>query len=110
MLAAPGHGDAGKISRPLAWLHMEGTPLNKFKTTGLASICFPTLFPYGRGDPTNPGRKRTVSPTGGVKDFHKYFSGDSDTRRPFLLVHGEPAILALVPKHAGPTPDAQPDL
>ncbi|CAN0231991.1 unnamed protein product, partial [Ascophyllum nodosum] len=32
------------------WPEMEDTPLNEFKTQGLCSLCFPALFPCGRGD------------------------------------------------------------
>ena len=39
------------------WPEMEDTPLNKFKTQGLCTLCFPALFPCGRGD-DGQGRRR----------------------------------------------------
>ncbi|CAB3998541.1 Hypothetical predicted protein [Paramuricea clavata] len=38
----------------LDWPSTEGNLVNEFKTDGLATMAFPTLFPYGKGgDPTN---------------------------------------------------------
>jgi len=31
-------------------------PLNEYRTQGLQSLCFPTLFPFGTGDHTHPAR------------------------------------------------------
>ena len=56
-----------------AWPGMEETALNEFKTTGLASMAFPALFPRGAGDPTDPARSRTVKPTDGMRHLLKFF-------------------------------------
>ena len=37
---------------PLDWPNIDGEPINEFKTSGLATVAFPTLFPYGTSDPT----------------------------------------------------------
>ena len=57
---------------PLAWPSLSGECINEFKTPGLATMAFPALFPYGRGDPTNPGRKRAVSLADSFKHLMKY--------------------------------------
>ncbi|CAN0356059.1 unnamed protein product, partial [Ectocarpus sp. 12 AP-2014] len=56
-----------------AWPVMEATALNEFKTTGLASMTFPALFPRGKGDPTDPARSRSVKPTDGMRHLLNYF-------------------------------------
>ena len=56
-----------------AWPGMEETALNEFKTTGLASMAFPTLFPRGTGDPTDPARSRSVKPADGMRHLLKFF-------------------------------------
>ena len=33
---------------------MGNSPLNEYVTPYLATMAFPTLFPDGKGDPTNP--------------------------------------------------------
>ena len=49
-----------KEQDPLDWPVNTGDPINEFQTSGLASMAFPTLFPYGRADPTNKGREREM--------------------------------------------------
>ena len=46
---------------PLPWPELSKTPLNEFTTEGLATMAFPTLFPYGKGDPTTNDRQYSVS-------------------------------------------------
>ena len=41
-------------------------------TPFLATMAFPTLFPYASGDPTNPSRERNVSITDGFKHLVKF--------------------------------------
>ncbi len=57
---------------PLEWPHIAGKPINEFRTPGLATMAFPTLFPHGKGDPTNPGREREVSLTESFKHLMRY--------------------------------------
>ena len=45
-------------SYPLGWPGLHENAINEFSTPYLATMCFPTLFPYGSGDPTNPARAR----------------------------------------------------
>lgn len=44
------------------WPDIGQTHMNEFQTAFLATMAFPTLFPYARGDPTYSGRQRPVSP------------------------------------------------
>lgn len=57
---------------PLDWPNIIGQPINEFRTPYLATMSFPTLFPYGTGDPTYPGRQRQVSLTEAFKHLIKY--------------------------------------
>ena len=42
------------------WPNISNQPLNEYQTSHLASMAFPTLFPDGKGDPTNPSLLRDV--------------------------------------------------
>ena len=57
---------------PFDWPNISNKPINEFRTPGLASQVFPTLFPYGAGDPTFPGRQHKVSLTDGFKHLERY--------------------------------------
>lgn len=46
-------------------------------------MCFPMLFPYGRGNPTNPRRRHAVTPTEGFKYLQRCCSHDPQARQPF---------------------------
>ena len=35
------------------WPSVDNQPLNEYQTPYLATMAFPTLFPDGKGDPTN---------------------------------------------------------
>ena len=60
---------------------IDQTPVNEFKTPFLATMDFPTLFPYGHGDPTYGGRQRAVSLTDGLKHLIKYAEITKDNQR-----------------------------
>ena len=60
---------------PVDWPDIAGQPINEFRTPGLASQAFPTLFPYGSGDPTYPGRQCEVTLTEGFKHLIKMILG-----------------------------------
>ena len=62
---------------PLAWPDVSGEPMSEFSVEGLASLCFPALFPYGRGDPMCKARRREVSLSEAFKHLIKY--ADLDT-------------------------------
>ena len=38
---------------PMPWPTVDNEPLNEYLTPFLATLAFPTLFPDGKGDPTN---------------------------------------------------------
>lgn len=57
---------------PLDWPTISGEPLNEFQTEGLASMAFPTLFPYGKGDPTCKSRPCQVKLADGFKHLIRY--------------------------------------
>ena len=46
------------------WPTIEDQPFNEYTTPFLATLAFPTLFPDGKGDPTNPCLQRDVLPLG----------------------------------------------
>ena len=55
--------DAANEVDPLDWPFTEGNVVNEFKTDGLATMAFPTLFPYGKGDPTSRARQHGITLT-----------------------------------------------
>ena len=57
---------------PLEWPPIENTPINEFQTEGLATMVFPTLFPYGKGDPTCKGRRHAVTLAEAFKHLERY--------------------------------------
>ena len=48
------------------------TPLNEYTTPFLATLAFPTLFPDGKGDPTNPRLQRDISFSNRIQHLLKY--------------------------------------
>ena len=62
----------------LDWPVNDGDPINEFCTEVLATMAFPTLFPYGKGDPTKCTRLREVSLTDGFKHLIKYADLSTD--------------------------------
>ena len=50
----------------------ESNPLNEYLTPFLATLAFPTLFPDGRGDPTDPALVRNVTFHDRVKHLIKF--------------------------------------
>ena len=57
---------------PLAWPSIETTPINEFNTEGLATVVFPTLFPYGKGDPTCKGCHHAVTLAEAFEHLERY--------------------------------------
>ncbi len=53
--------------------------IDEFKFDGLASMAFPSLFPFGLGDPTRKERIIEVSETDGFKHLLKYATRHSVT-------------------------------
>lgn len=56
----------------LEWPTIGQDPINEFSTEGLASMVFPTLFPYGKGDPTSSSRHHKVSRVDAFKHLIRY--------------------------------------
>ena len=52
----------GQISanEPMMWPTIENEPLNENQISHLATMAFPTLFPDGKGDPTNQALLRDI--------------------------------------------------
>ena len=44
----------------MPWPTVDNEPLDEYLTPFLATLAFPTLFPDGKGDPTNPSLHRDV--------------------------------------------------
>lgn len=60
---------AGKI---LNWPSIQNKPFNEYTTPYLATMAFPTLFPDGKGDPTNPSLNRHVPFSQSIKHLLKF--------------------------------------
>lgn len=58
--------------KPLNWPSHEEPPLNEYTTPFLATMAFPTLFPEGNSDPTDPSVVRNVSLYDGIKYLPKF--------------------------------------
>ena len=57
---------------PLQWPPLSQTPISEFQTEGLATMAFPTLFPYGTGDPTTKNRQHDVTYTEFLKHLIRF--------------------------------------
>ena len=56
----------------MPWPTVENEPINEYLTPFLATLAFPTLFPDGKGDPTNPSLHRGVPLGDRVKHLLKF--------------------------------------
>lgn len=54
------------------WPSIQNKPFNEYTTPYLPRMAFPTLFPDGKGDPTNPSLNRYVPFAQSIKDLLKY--------------------------------------
>ena len=66
---------AGKI---LNWPSIQNKPFNEYTTPYLATMVFPTLFPDGKGDPTNHSLNRYLPFSQSIKHllrFGEFLSG-----------------------------------
>ena len=59
-------------NEPMTWPTVDSQPLNEYKTQCLATMAFPTLFPDGKGDPTNHALLRDVSLPERIKHLIKF--------------------------------------
>lgn len=76
----------------------------------LYCVCYPSLFPYGRGDPTNPRRRHAVRYSDGRVRAPPEVILRRLRRAATLSVYGTPTIPSLAPKRAGTASDPQPGL
>ena len=85
---------------PLEWPPIEQNATNEFRTNGLASMAFPTLFPYGKGDPTCMSQHHKVSLADTFKHLLRFtdFSPDGHYRWRFAS-HSRFPYRALNMKH-----------
>ena len=56
----------------MPWPSTENEPLNEYQISHLATMAFPTLFPDGKGDPTNQGLLRDVPLQERIKHLLKF--------------------------------------
>ncbi|CAB3994683.1 ATP-dependent DNA helicase PIF1, partial [Paramuricea clavata] len=56
----------------IPWPSVENEPLNEYQISHLATMAFPTLFPDGKGDPTNQGLLRDVPLQERIKHLLKF--------------------------------------
>ncbi len=59
-------------NEPMQWPSVENEPLNEYQVSHLATMAFPTLFPDGKGDPTNQGLLRDVALQERIKQLLKF--------------------------------------
>lgn len=69
-----GNGGNGKGDEDVSipWPKQGSEPVNEWATPFLMSLCFPTLFPFGAGDVTNPDRHHEISFSKAVTHYQKY--------------------------------------
>lgn len=79
---SPTEGDAVchivNDTNPLDWPDTIGEPLNEFKTVGFATMAFPTLFSFGRDDPTDLACVHEVSLSESFKHLTKFGQCNED--------------------------------
>ncbi|CAB4010472.1 Hypothetical predicted protein, partial [Paramuricea clavata] len=59
-------------NEPMQWPSVENEPINEYQVSHLATMALPTLFPDGKGDPTNQGLLRDVSLQERIKHLLKF--------------------------------------
>ena len=59
-------------NEPLNWPIIDDQPINEYQTPFLATLAFPTLFPNGKGDPTNPSLLKDIPLGERVKHLIKF--------------------------------------
>ncbi len=59
-------------SEPMPWPSNDNEPLNEYPVSHLATMAFPTLFPDGKGDPTNQKLLRDVPLQERIKHLLKF--------------------------------------
>ena len=59
-------------SQAMPWPTVDSEPINEYTTPFLATLAFPTLFPDGKGDPTNPSLHQDMQLGERIKHLLKY--------------------------------------
>ena len=59
-------------NEPMSWLSVANEPLNEYQVSNLATMAFPTLFPDGKGDPTNQSILRDIPLQERIKHLLKF--------------------------------------
>jgi hypothetical protein len=59
-------------NEPINWPTVDDQPINEYQTPFLATLSFPTLFPDGTGDPTNPGILKDIPLGEKIKHLIKF--------------------------------------
>ena len=62
----------------MPWQTVGSESLNEYVTPFLATMAFPTLFPDGKGDPTNPSLRRDIPLGERVKHLLKFGENKND--------------------------------
>ena len=64
--------DSLKKQAVLEWPQQSATAVSEFSHPGLFAKCFPSVFPFGVGDPTSKNRSVTVALSDGIHHLQKY--------------------------------------
>jgi ATP-dependent DNA helicase PIF1 len=64
--------EASKKQVILDWPQQSDASVSEFGHPGLFAKCFPSVFPYGVGDPTSKNRAATVALSDGIHHLQKY--------------------------------------
>ena len=64
--------EVSDLTNSIDWPRVENEPLNEYETPFLATMAFPTLFPDGKGDPTNPSIYRNTPFPKKIKHLIKF--------------------------------------
>ncbi|CAB3978462.1 Hypothetical predicted protein [Paramuricea clavata] len=59
-------------NEPMNWPTVDNLPINEYQASFLATLVFPTLFPTGKGDPTNPSLLKDIPLGKKVKHLVKF--------------------------------------
>lgn len=65
-------------TQAMSWPTVDNEPINEYTTPFLATMAFPTLFPDGKGDPTNPSLYRDIPLGEKIKHLLKYAERKDD--------------------------------
>ena len=65
-------------NEPMSWPSVANEPLNEYQVSNLATIAFPTLFPDGKGDPTNQSILRDIPLQERIKHLLKFTECNDD--------------------------------